>query len=60
MSLELTQLVRAFISNRFQNGSSEKNLLEPIKRGKLKTMEASNKTVKVMDHLLTGKAHSVP
>jgi len=37
----------AFIRNRFQNGSSEKTFFEPIKRQKLKTMEVSNKTVKL-------------
>ena len=38
---------KAFIRDRFQNGSSEKTFFEPIKRQKLKTMEASNKTVKL-------------
>ena len=37
----------AFIQERFVNGSSEKLFIEPIKRLKLKTMDASNKTVKL-------------
>ena len=37
----------AFIQERFVNGSSEKLFFEPIKRLKLKTMDASNKTVKL-------------
>lgn len=37
----------AFIRDRFVNGSSEVLFFEPIKRLKLKTMEASNKTVKL-------------
>ncbi|XP_068234747.1 uncharacterized protein [Palaemon carinicauda] len=37
----------AFIQERFVNGSFEKLFFEPIKRLKLKTMDASNKTVKV-------------
>ena len=36
-----------FIRDRFVNGSSETLFFEPIKRQKLKTMEASNKTVKL-------------
>ena len=36
-----------FIQDRFVNGSSEKQLFEPCKRLKLKTMEACNKTVKL-------------
>ena len=37
----------AFIQERFVNGSSEKLLFEPIKRLKLRTMDVSNKTVKL-------------
>jgi hypothetical protein len=37
----------AFIQERFVNGSSEVLFYEPIKKLKLKTMEASNKTVKL-------------
>ena len=37
----------AFIQERFVNGSSEKLFSEPIKRLKLKTMDASKKTVKL-------------
>ena len=36
-----------FIRDRLVNGSSETLFFEPIKRIKLKTMEASNKTVKL-------------
>jgi len=36
-----------FIRERFVNGSSEALFYEPIKRQKLKTMEASNKVVKL-------------
>ncbi|CAH1773854.1 unnamed protein product [Owenia fusiformis] len=37
----------AFIRDRFVNGSSEAQFFEPIKKLKLKTMEASSKTVKL-------------
>ena len=37
----------AFIQERFMNGSSEKLFFEPIKRLYLKTMDVSNKTVKL-------------
>ena len=37
----------AFIKDRFINGSSETLFFEPIKRQNLRTMEASNKTVKI-------------
>jgi hypothetical protein len=37
----------AFIRDRFVNGSSEALFFEPIKRQKRKTMEASNKVVKL-------------
>jgi len=37
----------AFIQDRFVNGSSEALFFEPIKKKKLKTMESSNKTVKL-------------
>ena len=37
----------AFIKDCFINGSSETLFFEPIKRQNLKTMEASNKTVKL-------------
>lgn len=37
----------SFIRERFQNGSSESKFFEPVKKLKLKTMEASNKTVKL-------------
>ena len=37
----------AFIQDRFVNGSSESQFFDPIKRLKLKTMEASNKSVKL-------------
>ncbi|XP_049455367.1 uncharacterized protein LOC125902797 isoform X2 [Epinephelus fuscoguttatus] len=37
----------AFIKDRFQNGNPEETFFEPIKRQKLKTMEASNKTIKL-------------
>ena len=36
-----------FIQEQFVNDSSEKLFFKPIKRLKLKTMEASNKTVKI-------------
>ena len=36
-----------FIQERFVIGSSESMFFEPIKRQKLKTMEASNKTIKL-------------
>ena len=36
-----------FIEERFVNGSSEKLFFEPIKKLKLKTMDASSKTVKL-------------
>ncbi|KAK0148593.1 hypothetical protein N1851_011078 [Merluccius polli] len=38
---------RAFIQDRFVSGSSEELFFEPIKKLKLKTMDASNKTVKL-------------
>lgn len=37
----------AFIRDRFVSGSSEELFFEPIKKLKLKTMDASNKTVKL-------------
>jgi len=37
----------SFIRDRFVNGSSTALFFEPIKKQKLKTMEASNKTVKL-------------
>ena len=37
----------AFIQDRFVSGSSEELFFEPIKKLKLKTMDASNKTVKL-------------
>lgn len=36
-----------FIQGRFVNGSSEEMFFEPIKKKKLKTMDASNKAVKL-------------
>lgn len=36
-----------FVKDRFESGSSEALFFEPIKRQKLKTMEASNKVVKL-------------
>ena len=38
---------RKFIQDRFINGSSEALFYKPIKKQKLKTMEACNKTVKL-------------
>ena len=38
---------RAFIQDHFVSGSSEELFFEPIKKLKLKTMDASNKTVKL-------------
>ena len=37
----------AFIRDRFMSGASEKLFYDPIRRRKLRTMEASNKTVKL-------------
>ncbi|KAJ8334115.1 hypothetical protein SKAU_G00397540 [Synaphobranchus kaupii] len=37
----------AFIRDHFQNGLSTKTFFEPIKKQKLKTMEAANKTMKL-------------
>lgn len=41
------QAKKSFIEERFVKGSSEKLFFEPIKKLKLKTMDASNKTVKL-------------
>ena len=49
LNAEITgkELKKAFINDRFIVGSSEEMFFEPIKRQKLKTMEACNKTVKL-------------
>ena len=39
--------METFIADGYMDGSSEALFFEPIKKQKLKTMEASNKTVKL-------------
>ena len=46
-----------FIQERFVNGSPEKLFFDPIKRIKLKTMDASNKTIKLTTS--QGKVHKI-